>query len=120
MKIVDILNVNAVIQEVQDVALPMRTSYKIAKFLKEAQQEIEFFQTKYREVLAVYRDKEGVIILENGDVQMPPEIVADFNKEINELTEIETGVQLKFTEIELEKCNLKIPQMMTLMPFIEG
>lgn len=119
MKLVEVININMIFREIQNVSLPMKTAYKIAKFLKEAATEIEFFQSKYQETLAKYKEREGVTALENGDFQMPPEVVAEFNKEIDELAEIEVEVKIDLLEDELEKCNLTVSQMMVLMPFIK-
>lgn len=119
MKLLQVMNVSRVFREIQDTRLPMKTAYKIAKFLKSAQTEIEFFQTRYQEILAEYKTKENVEVLENGDIKMPPEVAAEFNNEIDELAEIDTELDLEFTEAELEPCQLRVQQMMLLMPFIK-
>ena len=123
MKMYEVLELQTLYNSIADTKLPLKTTYKFARLMKRAEEEIIFYQEKFREIVEEYGVKE------NGEYKITPDgqsIVIIPGKEIecnNKLAELRNLDVLidgiKFTIDELEGINVSISELSCLISLIE-
>lgn len=123
MKMYEILELQKLYNSISNIKLPLKTTYKFARLMKRAEEEITFYQEKFREIVEEYGVKE------NGEYKLTPDgqsIVITPGKEVecnNKLAELRNlDVQIdniKFTIEELEGIDVSISELSCLMSLIE-
>lgn len=103
--------------------LKARPAYAIAKILKAAEAEITSFNDARMNLIKQYGEKDETGELksdENGNVHIPSEVLADFNKELQELlaTEIEINAN-KIRIDDIGDVEFTAAEMAQLDDFIE-
>ena len=123
MKMYEVLELQSLYNAIANIKLPLKTTYKFTRLMKRAEEEIAFYQEKFREIVEEYGVKE------NGEYKLTPDgqsIVITSGKEVecnNKLTELRNlEVQIdgiKFSIEELEKIDVSISELSCLMSLIE-
>lgn len=91
---------------IKEMALPVKASYAIAKNIKKIEKEIEVYNEERAKLLDKYgeKDEEGnLVVSEEQNIKIVPENVEKWNKDLNELLDIEVEVdihKLKFSVLE--------------------
>ena len=90
----DILNATETFQTIMQQSFKGSLAFKIARLARELNKEMDTFNEQRRKLLEKYcvRDEDGNLKqLENGNVQVIPEKISEFNEEFNSLlaTEVE-------------------------------
>lgn len=103
--------------------LKARCAYTVGKLMKQAENEITSFNEARADLIKKYGEKDvngELVTAENGNVKIPNEVLADFNKEFKELldTEIEINSN-KIQMADLENVNFTPAEMAQLDEFIE-
>ncbi len=98
-------------------------SYKMMKFMKASADEDAFYNTKFKEIITKYaeKDENGNPVEQNGGIKIIKDKIEDCQKEINAIgeTEIEKP-KITFTVWELEELKLSMAEVFALDEFIEG
>ena len=84
-------------------SLKARPAYSIAKILKAAEAEITSFNETRMNLIRKYGEKDENNELksdDNGNVRIPPEVLDDFNKELQEL--LGTEVEINANKIRID------------------
>ena len=112
MKMYEILDLQVLYSSIHNTKLPLKTTYKFTRLMKRAEEEIAFYQEKFKEIVEEYGVKE------NGEYKLTPDgqsIViisgkeAECNQRILELRNIEVEIDnIKFTIEELEGLDVSI------------
>ena len=121
MEIIKIIQAKEVFAPHFQEKLAPSLSYKIYKFCKFADQEEEFYNQKRRELIEDYaqRDENGVIIQNNGMIQLIPDRIAEARSAMAELNAIDVDApNVKFDLDELSEIKLSVADIVALDGFI--
>lgn len=119
----DIISSPEILGGISKKSLKARVAYKLARIIREIDNEFSLFQKSREQLISKYaeKDNEGKIIFnDEGNCVIEKDKIDLFNKEINEL--LETNVELNADYISLndiENENFTIEQMNILSLFIE-
>lgn len=124
LKLADVVQINALFQPFLKENLPITTAYKIAKFCKSVENDVEFYMNQINQIIAKYAfvDDNGELkYTDAGGVKIKEESIQECGQELeelyNQIVEISTP---QFQITDLEKLNLTPNDLMLLMPFIEA
>ena len=123
MKMYEVLDLQALYASIANIKLPLKTTYKFTRLMKRAEEEITFYQEKFREIVEEYGVKE------NGEYKLTPDgqsIViipgkeVECNNKLAELRNLDVLIDgIKFTIEELEGIDVSISELSCLMSLIE-
>lgn len=123
MKMYEVLDLQVLYNSIANVKLPLKTTYKFTRLMKRAEEEIGFYQEKFREILEEYGVKE------DGEFKLTPDgqsvvIISgketECNERLYELRNLDVPIEgIKFTIDELEKIDVSIQELSCLMSLIE-
>lgn len=123
MKMYEVLDLQGLYNNIATIKLPLKTTYKFTRLMKRAEEEIAFYQEKFREIVEEYGVKE------NGEYKFTPDgqsIViiegkeAECNTKLLELRNLEVQIDnIKFSIEELEGIDVSIQELSCLMSLIE-
>lgn len=123
MKMYEVLDLQVLYNNIATIKLPLKTTYKFTRLMKRAEEEIAFYQEKFREIVEEYGVKE------NGEYKFTPDgqsIViiegkeAECNAKLLELRNLEVQIDnIKFSIEELEGIDISIQELSCLMSLIE-
>lgn len=124
MKMYEVLDLQVLYNSIASIKLPLKTTYKFARLMKRAEEEIAFYQAKFQEIIAEYGEKE-----EDGQYKFTPDgqsimIIAgkenECNQRIAELRNLDVSIEgINFTIDELEGIDVSIQELSCLMSLIE-
>ena len=123
MKMYEILDLQILYKSIANTKLPLKTTYKFTRVMKRAEEEIIFYQEKFREIVEEYGVKE------NGEYKLTPdgmsiEIIpgkeVECNTKLAELRNLDVLIDgIKFSIEELEGIDVSISELSCLMSLIE-
>lgn len=123
MKMYEVLDLQVLYNNIATIKLPLKTTYKFARLMKRAEEEIAFYQEKFREIVEEYGVKEkgeykftpdgqSIVIIEGKE--------AECNAKLLELRNLEVQIDnIKFSIEELEGIDVSIQELSCLMSLIE-
>lgn len=104
VQVKDIVNSAEIFSALSQKKLNMRMAYQLAKIIKEVQKEFELFQETRMKLIYEYaeRNEDGQLkVDENNNFTIPKEKIQNFQKELNELLEMQ--VELQINKINLDE-----------------
>lgn len=123
MKMYEVLELQNLYNAISDIKMPLKTTYKFTRLMRAAEKEIEFYQTKFREIIEEYAVKE------NGELKMSEDGLAvliipgkenECNEKVLELRSLEVPMEgITFTIKELEGIDVSIQELSCIMSLIE-
>ena len=123
MKMYEVLDLQVLYNSIANIKMPLKTTYKFTRLMKRAEEEVAFYQEKFREIVEEYGVKE------NGEYKLTPDrtsimIVpgkeAECNAKLNELRNLEVQIDnIKFSVEELEGIEVSVAELGCLMSLIE-
>ena len=124
MKMYEILELQQLYNSISGIKLPLKTTYKLTRLMKRAEAELEFYQTKFQEIIEEYGDKDEngqYKLIDNGQsIAIIPGKENECNAKLVELRSLEVPINdIKFTIEELEKIDISAEDLMCIMPLIE-
>lgn len=124
MKLIEVTNLKAFYEAVKDQTLPLKTSYKLALLSRNIEQELNFYQTKFREIILEYceMDENGnPLTTEDGaGIKLRAGTEMECTEKVRELQELEINFpETKFSIDEFEGVNLTIDQLKTGLVLFE-
>lgn len=122
IKLEQLIQINQIFERFYNKTLPVKTSYKIMKFLEGANKDIQFFKEKLAELIDKYgeKDSEDRLILKDDNYKIKEDCIIDFNNDYAELQEIEIEIKdIIFTLDELESMELTPMELYIIKDFIE-
>lgn len=124
MKMFEILELQNLYNSISDTKLPLKTTYKFARLMKRAEEEIGFYKTNFQKIIEEFGQKD-----EAGDYKMSedgmsiviiPGRESECNERVFELRNLEVPIDdIKFFIDELEKLDVSITELSCLMSLIE-
>ena len=123
MKMYEILDLQVLYNTIANVKLPLKTTYKFTRLMKRAEEEISFYQEKFREIVEEYGVKENgeYKITEDGQsIAIIPGKEAECNAKLFELRNLDVSIEeIKFTIEELEGIDVSLSELSCIMSLIE-
>ena len=123
MKMYEVLELQTLYSSIANIKLPLKTTYKFTRLMKRADEELSFYQEKFREIVEEYGVKE------NGEYKFTPDgqsiaIIPgkeiECNTKLTELRNLDVLIDgIKFSIEELEKLDVSISELSCLMSLIE-
>ena len=123
VKLSTIINGIEVLQKISNSPIKGRTAYKVGKLLKRIEEEFDLFNESRRKLINRYaiKDEHGEPISDNGSYKIVPELVDDFNNEVNGLLETIVKIDLDPIPIEeIENIEFTPNEIILIDDFIEG
>ncbi len=120
-----IVNDSSFLGNLTQKQLPVKVSYAIAKNITKIEKELDIYNKERQKLLDKYciKDDEGKnLIDENNQLKIADEHLEDWNKDINELLDIEIDIDIhKFKENDLlnSNCELTAAEIMLIDYMIE-
>lgn len=124
MKMYEVLELQNLYNSIAHIKLPLKTTYKFTRLMKRAEEEINFYQEKFQEIVEEYGVKE-----ENGQYKLTPDGMSiviipgkevECNQKIAELRNLDVLIDgIKFSIEELEGIDVSISELSCLMSLIE-
>lgn len=105
--------------------LPVKISYAISKNISKIERELEIYNKERQKLLDKYcvKDEEGKnLIDENNQLKIADEHIDNWNKDLNELLDIEVDIDIyKFNESDLlnSNCEMTVSELMLIDYMIE-
>ena len=59
MKMYEVLELQTLYNSIADIKLPLKTTYKFTRLMKRAEEELGFYQEKFREIVEEYGVREN-------------------------------------------------------------
>lgn len=123
MKIHEFLELPKLYESIKDTKLSLKTTYKFAKLIQRAENELAWYQSEFQKIIQDYG------VQENGQYKLTPDgqsIViipgkeAECNAKITELRNFDVIIDnIKFSIEELEGIDVSISELACLMSLIE-
>ena len=92
-----LVNNSAKLFEISQKQLPVKVSYAIAKNIAKLERELKIYNTEQEKLIEKYsiKDEKGkTIVSENNQINIQKDKLDDWNKDINELLEIENDIEI--------------------------
>ena len=123
MKMYEILDFSKVYNSIKDEKMSIKTAYKLNKLIKKIEEENNFYNIKFHEIIEQYAEKNDqgeYQYIDENSIRIKEGKEQECYKKVSELQnlEIETP-NITFSIEELGDINLTIDTVNMLMPFIE-
>ena len=123
MKMFEILELQNLYNSIADIKLPLKTTYKFTRLMKRAEEELTFYQEKFREIVEEYGVKENgqyKLTPDGQSIAIIPGKEVECNTKLAELRNLDVLIDgIKFTIEELEGIDVSISELSCLMSLIE-
>ena len=123
MKMFEILELQNLYNSIVNIKLPLKTTYKFTRLMKRAEEEISFYQEKFREIVEEYGVKENgeyKLTSDGQSIAIIPGKEIECNQKLAELRNLDVQIDnIKFTIEELEGIDVSISELSCLMSLIE-
>ena len=123
MKMYEVLELQNLYASIANIKLPLKTTYKFTRLMKRAEEELNFYQEKFREIVEEYGVKE------NGEYKLTPDGMSiaiipgkeiECNTKLAELHNLDVLIDgIKFSIEELEGIDVSISELSCIMSLIE-
>lgn len=123
MKMYEVLELQNLYASISNIKLPLKTTYKFTRLMRRAEEELTFYQEKFREIVEEYGVKE------NGEYKLTPDGLSiviipgkevECNNKLAELRNLDVQINdIKFSIEELEGIDVSISELSCLMSLIE-
>lgn len=122
MKLLEMLNIRAILAQLTQARLPAQTAYKIAKFVQKTADDANFYQEQRQKLIEQYakRNDKGELDTTDNRYHFEGENKKAWEEAWLELTntEIDTPA-IKFNLAEFATVNFTAQEMTTLDPIID-
>ena len=123
MKMYEVLELSNLYNSISNIKLPLKTTYKFTRLMRRADEEIAFYQEKFREIVEEYGVKEigeYKLTSDGQSIAIIPGKEIECNTKIAELRNLEVPIEnIKFSIEELEGIDISISELSCLMSLIE-
>lgn len=123
MKMYEVLELSNLYNSISNIKLPLKTTYKFTRLMRRADEEIAFYQEKFREIVEEYGVKENgeyKLTSDGQSIAIIPGKEIECNTKIAELRNLEVPIEnIKFSIEELEGIDISISELSYLMSLIE-
>lgn len=124
MKMYEVLELQNLYSSISNIKLPLKTTYKLTRLMKQAEAELSFYQSKFQEIIEEFgeKDEDGQYKFTSDglSISIIPGKEAECNARILELRNLDVPIEgIKFSIDELEGINVSISELSCLMSLIQ-
>ena len=123
MKMYEVLELQNLYNSISNIKLPLKTTYKFTRLMKRAEEELAFYQEKFREIVEEYGVKENgqyKLTPDGQSIAIIPGKEVECNTKLAELRNLDVLIDgIKFSIEELEGIDVSISELSCLMSLIE-
>lgn len=123
MKMYEVIELQNLYSSIANIKLPLKTTYKFTRLMRRAEEELAFYQEKFREVVEEYGVKENgqyKLTPDGQSIAIIPGKEVECNTKLAELRNLDVLIDgIKFTIEELEGIDVSISELSCLMSLIE-
>lgn len=123
MKMYEILDFSKVYNSIKDEKMSIKTAYKLNKLIKKIEEENNFYNIKFHEIIEQYAEKNDqgeYQYIDENSIKIKEGKEQECYKKVSELQNLEIEIpNINFSIEELGDINLTIDTVNMLMPFIE-
>ena len=113
-----ILGDAARLAQISHKELPIKVSYAIAKNISKLEAELKTYNAEREKLIEKYSEKDEhgkTIVVENNQIKLQPEHLADWNKDMKELLSIENDIDIhQFSIEELNGHSVSASELMVI------
>jgi hypothetical protein len=124
MKMYEVIALQDFYAIVQEIKMPIKTTYKLTRLMRRVEEEVQFYQKEFNNILSEFALKENgnfVYSNDNTSIRIIPGKEEECAKRISDLREIEVSLEdFQFEIEEFENLNLTISQMNSILPLIKN
>lgn len=99
----------------------IQVGYKVMKFLKSIESDVDFYDKKLTEIAQDCAEKDGdkIKTTENGNLFLAKDKISEWNDKTTELANIEIEISLPSFKLEdFTECNFSLEELSILEPLI--
>lgn len=123
MKMYEVLELQNLYNSIANIKLSLKTTYKFTRLMKRAEEELAFYQEKFREIVEEYGVKENgqyKLTPDGQSIAIIPGKEVECNTKLAELRNLDVPIDgIKFSIEELEGIDVSISELSCLMSLIE-
>ena len=123
MKMFEVLELQNLYNSIANIKLPLKTTYKFTRLMKRAEEELTFYQEKFREIVEEYGVKENgqyKLTPDGQSIAIIPGKEVECNTKLAELRDLDVLIDgIKFSIEELDGIDVSISELSCLMSLIE-
>ena len=123
MKMYELLELPKLYESIKDTKLSLKTTYKFAKLIKRAEDELTWYQTEFQKIIQDYgiqEDGQYKLTPDGQSIAIIPGKELECNSKITELRNFDVIIDnIKFSIEELEGIDLSISELTCLLSLIE-
>lgn len=120
MKLINLVKINNIFKpdmKFKDI----QVGYKVMKFLKSIENDVNFYNSKLAEIAQDCAEKDGdkIKTTDNGNLILAKDKIAEWNDKIANLADIDIEVTLPSFKLEdFSQCNFNLEELSILEPLI--
>ena len=120
MKLINLVQINNIFKpdmKFKDI----QVGYKVMKFLKSIESDVNFYDNKLAEIAQDCAEKDGdkIKTTENGNLVLAKDKISEWNDKIADLADIDIEVTLPSFKLEdFSQCNFNLEELSILEPLI--
>ena len=123
MKMYEVIELQNLYSSIANIKLPLKTTYKFTRLMRRAEEELAFYQEKFREIVEEYGVKENgqyKLTPDGQSIAIIPGKEVECNTKLAELRNLDVLIDgIKFSIEELEGIDVSISELSCLMSLIE-
>lgn len=123
MKMYELLELPKLYESIKDTKMSLKTTYKFAKLIKRAEDELTWYQTEFQKIIQDYGVQENgqyKLTSDGQSIAIIPGKEMECNSKITELRNFDVIIDnIKFSIEELEGIDLSISELTCLLSLIE-
>ena len=123
MKMYEVITLQDFYAIVQEIKMPIKTTYKLTRLMRRVEEEIQFYQKEFNSILSEFALKENgsfVYSNDNTSIKIIPGKEEECAKRISDLRDLDVSLdEFQFNIEEFENLNLTISQMNSILPLIK-
>ena len=123
MTLNDIFNAVPTLREISNKEFPGFVTFKIARIIRELDKEIQLFEAEREKIAYKFGEKDDngqLIVLDNGNIKIQDESIAECNQELQALFNTEVEINASKLPVNIfETIEMTPTQAMNLEPIVE-
>lgn len=123
MKLYEVLSLQGFYNTIKDKKLPIKTTYKLSKLMRRAEEESQFYSAEFAKIVNLYAKKENGELIYSQDgtsIEIIPGKENECNEKILELQNLEVNLdEFSFELEEFEGVDVTLSEMQGILPLIK-
>ena len=118
----DLIKFKPLYEKIKVQTLPIAITYKLTKFFKLLDPEMDFYAQELKKLLEKYaeRDDTGALVRDGENIRLKPSTLNEFNVAFQRLSDLEVDApDITFSIEELSDLHITVEDFNAFLPFIK-